>query len=100
MLFLGSGADVDSGAFRLDNTGSSDVTVTSALVDGFADGASYQIWDSLIGSGLVIHPGQKAIFAQTNGFNFDTSEDSPLGTDLLPSNAQPQIHPGFQPGQR
>jgi hypothetical protein len=92
VIFLGGGPSVDSGAFRLDNTGSSDVTVTSALVDGFGDGASYHILDSLIGAGLVIHPGQKAIFEQTDDENFDTGEDSPLDTDLLPSNAQPQIH--------
>ena len=92
VLFLGGSADVDSGAFRLDNSGASDVTLTSALVDGFTNGASYQVWDSLIGSGLVIHPGQKAIFEQTASLNFDTSDDAPLATDLLPSNAQPKIH--------
>ena len=92
VIFLGGGSPVDAGAFRLDNTGVTDITLTAARVDGFTDGASYQIWDSLIGAGLVVHPGQKAIFTQTLATNFDTSDGAPLATNLLPSIAQPQIH--------
>lgn len=92
VLFLGGGSDVDAGAFRLDNTGAVDVTLTTARVDGFTNGTSYQIWDSLIGAGLVIHPGQKVIFTQTASTNFDSSDNAPLATDLLRSGALPQIH--------
>ena len=114
--FLGyPGPAWDTGAILILNTGTTNVVLSQgAKVDGFADGSSYQLWDSLIGTaGLTIAPGQQVILAQTGALattnpnppyspnpcvrsasslcfsNFDTS-DTPLNHPMV--TAQPVIH--------
>ena len=65
----------DTGAIMVQNTGSTSTTITNLVVDSFGDGASFAIWSSYIGTGIQLAPGGIAIFAQTSGENFDTSDD-------------------------
>ena len=92
-VFFGSvGPFYDAGAVLILNNGPGDVTLgPGATVDGFLNGASFQLWDSYIGAGAVIHPGQNLILTQTaaSGTNFDTS-DQPI--QFTPSAAIPVIH--------
>jgi hypothetical protein len=92
--FLGGsgGGSYDAGAFRIDNTGASDVVIAPGVkVDGFGAGGPFQIWDGMLGSGLTLHPGEIAIFTQTADFNFDTS-DAVAGTCGAGDGAIPVIH--------
>ncbi len=72
----------DTGAILLTNNGTDDSTISPGLqVGGFANGASFQLWNGNIGSnGLILHPGQSVIFAQPGSGLFDTS-DQPIITD-------------------
>jgi len=92
--YLGGGGSIDAGAFRLINTGVVDVTLNPGVrVDGFANGGSFQIWDSIIGGGLVLHPGDQAIFTQTGSYNFDSSDEVVGGNSpFTPSSAKPVVH--------
>lgn len=93
-IFLGyTGPDHDAGAILLRNTGSTNVVLgPGATVDGFANGASFQLWDTLIGTGVTIKPGQNLILTETASRNFDTS-DQPQLTDVTQrNNAIPKIH--------
>ena len=91
-IFLGSGNDYDSGAVRLENIGTTDFTLDpGAHVDGFATGNTVQLWDTLIGTGLTVHPGEQVIFTQTADNNFDSSEFV-TGNASNPDHAQPVIH--------
>src|SRR5260370_23603636 len=89
--FFGAGTNYDSGAFMFVNTGASNVTIGPGLhVDHFQDSTDYQIWNALIGSGVTVAPGDKAIFTQTFDNNFDTSDNPIQGQ---PANtAQPEVH--------
>ena len=114
--FLGyPGPAWDTGGILILNTGTTNVVLSQgAKVDGFADGSSYQLWDSMIpATGLTIAPGQQVILAQTQALassspsgpystapcyrgpsslcysNFDTS-DTPLNHPKVA--AQPVIH--------
>ena len=91
--FFGSlGPFYDAGAVLIHNNGPGDVTLgPGAYIDGFLNGASFQLWDSYIRSGAVIHPGQNLILTQTSasGSNFDSS-DQPI--QFAPSNAIPLVH--------
>lgn len=92
VLFEGKDASgiFDAGAIHFENTGTTNLKITDLLVDGFHDGSSFHIWNSLIGSGITLLPGQMAIFTQTNGENFDTSDTPNLNTTHNPD--QPKIH--------
>jgi hypothetical protein len=93
VTFFGGGPSLDAGAFRFDNTGASPITLSPGLtVDGFANGASFTLWDSLIGAGKTLNPGDIFIFTQTASYDFDTS-DQPLTGVPIP--AQPMIHATF-----
>ena len=61
------------------NTGTTNAVLSpGVVVDNFANGASFQLWDSLIGTQTIIAPGQSLILTQTASGNFDTS-DTPVG---------------------
>jgi hypothetical protein len=60
--------------------------VKNITVDSFQNGAMFSLW-----SNHVVGPGQKLILTQTNGQNFDTS-DQPIQDESQRSNAQPKIH--------
>jgi hypothetical protein len=53
-------------------------------VDGFGDGAVFQIWGSFLGLGYSLNPGQSAIFTQTNSYNFDSSDDQGSNPSAIP----------------
>lgn len=71
VTFIGqsNGGFFDSGALLFINSGTTDITVSDVTVDGFTDGASYDLWGS-----FVVAAGKDVILAQTNGYNFDTSD--------------------------
>src|SRR5215813_9318368 len=61
----------DAGAIRIDNNTGAPLTVDDVTVDGFANGASFSLWGS-----FTIPSGMKAILTQTDGENFDISEQT------------------------
>ncbi|HEV2471764.1 MAG TPA: hypothetical protein VGS41_03805, partial [Chthonomonadales bacterium] len=71
-IFLGdSGPSYDAGAILLRNNGHTSVTLApGAYVDGFMNGAVFQLWDGLIGSGITIPPGWNCILTETAYRNF------------------------------
>jgi hypothetical protein len=83
----------DTGAILIRNTGLKPIVIGPGLsVDHFASGAVYQLWDSFIGSGFTLMPGQSVIAAQTAGRDFDTS-DTPIVNDPSQRNTSiPLIH--------
>ena len=72
------GASLDSGAFRIDNTGASPLTISSILVtlNHTASPLFFALW-----SPVTIAPGGTAIFGQTTQYNFDTSDSGLVGSD-------------------
>jgi hypothetical protein len=114
-IFLGyPGTFWDTGGILIYNTGSANVVLSRGVrIDGFANGAVFQLWDALIpASGVTIPPGYRLILAQTGaqvaggGFsnqpciagvtpgatcysNFDPS-DTPVVSP--PSLAKPVVH--------
>ncbi len=83
----------DGGAIMFTNTGTTNAILSpGVVVDNFANGASFQLWDSLIGTQTVIAPGQSLILTQTASGNFDTS-DTPVSTTFANrSLILPHIH--------
>lgn len=79
--------DIDAGAILVQNTGSTAITISDLLVDGFGDGASFHIWGGFIGSGMILDPNRYAIFTQTTQYDFDSSDDE--GSNPL---AIPAVH--------
>jgi len=79
--------EYDSGAIQIINNGNTPMMLTSALVDGLTNGASYRIWDGQIGAGYAIPAKGAVIMAQDNDAeNFDTSDNgpgSPLSYDSM-----------------
>ena len=70
----------DGGAIMFTNVGTTNAVLSPGFyVDNFANGASFQLWDSLIGTQTIIAPGQSLILTQTASGNFDTS-DTPVST--------------------
>jgi len=96
VTFLGAGTNYDSGAIMFVNNTAANITLDQGFhVDGFHNGADFQLWDSLIGaSGTVITPGHKLILTQTADNNFDSSDQPILGQGSKTSD-QPVIHAGF-----
>ena len=83
----------DGGAILIQNTSNSPVVIGPGLsADNFANRATFQIWDSFIGSGFTLAPGQSVIATQTAGRDFDTS-DTPIVNDPSQRNFfTPSIH--------
>jgi hypothetical protein len=83
----------DTGAIRIDNRGTLPVTLGPGFyVDGFANGARFQLWDSFIGTGFSLLPGQSVILAQTAGRDFDTSDQPIIADPSQRTTNQPVIH--------
>ena len=74
---IASSGEYDSGAIQIINNGTTPLTLSSALVDGFTNkSVSYQIWNGQIGAGYAIPAKGILIMAQDDGTeNFDTSDD-------------------------
>src|SRR5262249_7012268 len=83
----------DTGAILIQNISSRPVVIGPGLfVDHFANQARYELWDSFIGSGYMLLPGQSLIVTQTAGRDFDTS-DTPIVNDPSQRNGfTPRIH--------
>jgi hypothetical protein len=74
-LCAGSGAQWDSGAIMITNTGATSFTInTLTLVEpnDWCGSGGCTIWGAYLP--FVLAPGKSAIFAQTSGENFDTSD--------------------------
>lgn len=84
--FLGAdnGGYFDAGAIRIINNTANPILFTAAHVDSFGDGADFNIWTTLIGGGISINPGMSVILTQTNGYNFDSSDDQGSNPNAIP----------------
>jgi hypothetical protein len=83
----------DTGAIRIDNLGTQTVMLSpGSYVDEFDNGARFQLWDSFIGTGFSLLPGQSVILAQTGGRDFDTSDQPIIADPTQRTNNQPVIH--------
>jgi hypothetical protein len=83
----------DTGAVLLQNLGSTAVLIDPGFyVDGFANGARFQLWDGFIGAGFLLQPGQSVILAQTGGRDFDTSDQPIIANPADRTTNQPVIH--------
>src|SRR5215469_15148282 len=86
-----AGQTLDTGAIRIDNTGSNPITITNFTVTlnpGGAGGAIttvFNFWNP-----LTIGPGQVGIFTQTGSFNFDSSDSGMFGL-FPPGSLAPNI---------
>jgi hypothetical protein len=89
-IFQGNLGGLDSGAVRIQNTGGSDIFLNDLQVrlnpSGGGPGVqNFALWNFGSGSGipdatgLVLHPGQNAVFGSTGNYNFDTSDYGVLG---------------------
>lgn len=63
---------LDSGTLRIQNTGSTAITITNLQVT-LNPGTNPTVF-ALWGAPVTITPGENAIYAQTNGQNFDSSD--------------------------
>jgi hypothetical protein len=104
VIFYGApaGTVYDAGAIRIVNDSASALTLLpGAVVDGFTNGASFQLWDGQIGAaGTVIAPGQSLILTQNDpggGENFDTSDQpiQPPTSTNHGDNTEPVVHLAF-----
>jgi len=71
----GNGPTWDDGAILITNTGTSPITINSLTVlepNDWCGSGGCTIWGGYLP--FVLAPGQQAIFAQTSGQNFDTSD--------------------------
>lgn len=77
----------DAGAVRIDNTGTTSITITGFTVVLNPAGLhqTFNFW-----SPLTINPGQVGIFTQIVPFNFDTSDFGPFG-GLPPADLAPTV---------
>ncbi|MDB5331402.1 MAG: hypothetical protein JWP03_2553, partial [Phycisphaerales bacterium] len=83
----------DGGAILITNPGPGNATIAPGLrVDGFANSASFQLWDNNIGTGLVLAPGKSVIFAQPTTGAFDTSDQPIINNPAQRTNNQPVVH--------
>jgi hypothetical protein len=86
-----AGQTLDTGAIRIDNTGSNPITITNFTVTlnpGAADFATTMVFNPW--TPLTIGPGQVGIFTQTLSFNFDSSDFGMFG-GLPPGSLAPTI---------
>jgi hypothetical protein len=80
VTFFGGTTDgfYDAGAIRIVNLSSHPEVIDPGFyVNGFANGASFQLWDSFLSGGFILGPGHTLILTQTGGRDFDTS-DQPI----------------------
>ncbi|HLK56366.1 MAG TPA: PA14 domain-containing protein [Chthonomonadaceae bacterium] len=93
-LFLGdAGPTYHAGAILLRNNGNAPVLLgPGAYVDGFANGAHFQLWDRMIGHGILLQPGQNLILTQTAGRNFDTSAQPTITNPMQHNRNHPVVH--------
>ena len=83
----------DTGAILLTNLGPGDASIGPGLkVDGFANGASFQIWDARIGGGIILPEGHNLIFAQLGSGTFDTSDQPIINNPSQRTNDHPVVH--------
>ena len=80
--------NVDAGAVGILNTSGGNITINSLLVNGFFNGASYNLW----GGPIILNANKWAIFTQTTAYNFDTS-DQPQNPCGVSNNATPHVRP-------
>ena len=94
--FFGSDASngiFDTGAILVTNFGPGNTVIGPALiVDGFANGASFRLWDSQVGGGLTVQPGSRVIFAQPTDGAFDTSDQPIIADPTQRTNNHPVVH--------
>jgi PEP-CTERM motif-containing protein len=83
-LFAGEAPspNMDSGAVRILNNTANPFLITSMEVKmRNGAGTDYNLWGGILGGGFSLAPGQSAIFVQTSGQNFDSSDhDVLIGT--------------------
>ena len=80
----------DTGAVLLVNNTGGDLTLTSLTVD--VGGTTFDIWDSVIGLGQVLHVGNDVALFENSGNNFDSS-DVPI--TCTPTGVIPVVHVGI-----
>src|SRR2546421_892049 len=74
-----NGNNEDSGAVRIFNDTASNFIISSLQVQmRNGAGTTFNIWGSFLGAGFTLAPGKDAIFAQTSGENFDSSDTDTL----------------------
>lgn len=74
---LSTTLSLDSGAVRIDNTGSAPLTITGLTVtlNPGTGPVPFSLWSAPV----TLAPGQKALYAQTAQYNFDSSDFGFLG---------------------
>lgn len=94
--FFGSDASngiFDTGAILVTNSGPGNTVIGPGLiVDGFANGASFRLWDSQLAGGLTVQPGARVIFAQPTDGAFDTSDQPIIADPTQRTNNHPVVH--------
>ncbi len=78
----------DSGAVRIDNTGSNSIAITNFEVSLNNGGIIFNFW-----SPLNIAAGQTGIFTETSAYNFDSSDNGQFG-NAPPNNLAPNNYLG------
>ena len=84
-----SGLSYDSGAVRIDNTGSTSITITDfqvTLNNGSGSPIVFAIWGP--GTELTLAAGQTGVFTETTSYNFDSSDYGLFGS-YPPANLEP-----------
>ena len=83
----------DTGGILVTNSGPGDTVInTGLIVDGFANGASFRLWDSQLAGGLTVHPGQNVIFAGPGSGTFDSSDQPIINDPTQRTNNHPVVH--------
>jgi hypothetical protein len=83
----------DGGAILIQNVSKEPVVIGPGLyVDHFADGSRFEIWDSYIGSGFTLEPGQGLILTQTAGRDFDASDTPIVNSPSQRNSFTPLVH--------
>lgn len=94
--FFGSNASngiFDTGAILVTNSGPGNTVIGFGLiVDGFANGASFRLWDGQLAGGLLVSPGASVIFAQPTDGAFDTSDQPIIADPTQRTNNHPVVH--------
>lgn len=94
--FFGSDASngiFDTGAILVTNAGPGSTVIGFGLiVDGFANGASFRLWDGQLSGGLTVPPGSSVIFAQPTDGAFDTSDQPIIADPTQRTNNHPVVH--------
>ena len=83
----------DTGAILVTNAGPGNTIIDPGLmVDGFANGASFRLWDSHLTGGLTIAPGHSVIFAGPGSGTFDSSDQPIINNPANRTNDHPVVH--------